>query len=688
MKGLWRPLGFVALLLVLLSYLLLRSASPDLQLRKNVQEELELVELRDAELTRDALLARAGLLVNYDALLRDRANLQAAMLALQRAGRSGTDESGVALESAIEALSHALDDKVSDVEHFKTDDALLRHSVAYLTYTISRLDAQPGARPAMAAAVDDLSSSFLRFIQTPNVGAGAEFKAALDRLAGRGEVDDDLRSLVAHGGLVAELLPRVVVLLRQIVAAPTNKRVSELQAEVETVAGEAEGRAQMFRNLLFFTALVLLGYLVNQFARLRASARHLQRTNDELNREIAERQQAETALRASEERFRAIAESAHDAIISADSRDAIVSWNPGAEAIYGYRADEILGAPFARLRPAHEQGNAPFPSASSSDAAGASSRVGRTLEATGVRKDGSEFPLEATIGSWSTAQGSFVTAIIRDVSARKQLEQTAHQQELKLVQANKMAALGTLVSGVAHEINNPNQMVLLNSSVLADTWRDACITLDAHRTQGGEFTLAGLPYAEMRDAAAGLIRDLNEGARRIDRIVQDLKDFARPQRQGPQMDVNVNDIVHRAQRLLAHLVNKRTRRFQLDLANHLPAVRGDAQQVEQVLVNLIVNALEALPDPSRGVTVTSRRRASDSWVVIEVADEGAGISPEHLQRLCDPFFTTKQDSGGTGLGLSVTFALVQAHGGRLDFDSAPGRGTRVTVSFPPTPPMH
>ncbi len=253
------------------------------------------------------------------------------------------------------------------------------------------------------------------------------------------------------------------------------------------------------------------------------------------------------------------------------------------------------------------------------------------------------------------------------------------------MQANKMSALGTLVSGVAHEINNPNQMVLLNASVLADTWRDAVNALDAHRELEGDFTLAGLPYTEMREAAATLIRDLNEGARRIDRIVQDLKDFARPQRVGLQADVDVNDIAQRSARLLAHLVHRRTQHFRLALAEGLPPVRGDAQQVEQVIVNLLVNALESLPDPSRGVTLVTRRDPADGGVLLEVIDEGVGIPPEHLGRLCDPFFTTKQDSGGTGLGLSVTFSLVRAHGGRLDFASEPGRGTRASVAFPPAP---
>jgi signal transduction histidine kinase len=111
-------------------------------------------------------------------------------------------------------------------------------------------------------------------------------------------------------------------------------------------------------------------------------------------------------------------------------------------------------------------------------------------------------------------------------------------------------------------------------------------------------------------------------------------------------------------------------------------VRGDSQQIEQIVVNLVVNALEALPDPGRGVTVSTRFEPSEDSVVLAVEDEGIGIAPEHLARLCDPFFTTKHASGGTGLGLAITSTLVRAHGGRLTFASEPKRGTRTLVTLP------
>ena len=195
----------------------------------------------------------------------------------------------------------------------------------------------------------------------------------------------------------------------------------------------------------------------------------------------------------------------------------------------------------------------------------------------------------------------------------------------------------------------------------------------------------------MRDTIPALVGDVHDGARRIERIIDDLKDFARPRVRGVHTVLQLNDAVQRALRLLAHLIKQHTDHFHVDLAPGLPSLRGDAQHVEQIVVNLLTNALEALPDRRHGVTVTTAFDTAERCVLLEVCDEGVGIPPEHLARLCDPFFTTKHESGGTGLGLAITSSLVRVHGGRLTFASEPGKGTCARVTFPchdeePPPP--
>ncbi len=243
-----------------------------------------------------------------------------------------------------------------------------------------------------------------------------------------------------------------------------------------------------------------------------------------------------------------------------------------------------------------------------------------------------------------------------------------------------LAALGTLVSGMAHEINNPNNLILTNAELLGAAWNDMLRLLDMVIDDPQTTTLGGLPYAEMREIVPELTADTADAARRIARIVADLKDFARPGDRARREPVDLNRIVERAAALLASRIRRATRHFTLDPTAGLPAVQGDAQHLEQVVINLLVNALEALPDAEHGVTVTTL--ATADAVELRVADQGIGIPAGQCDRVFDPFFTTKQGRGGTGLGLAISHTLVREHGGRIGIESTPGQGTTVTVSLP------
>jgi PAS domain S-box-containing protein len=657
MKARWTPLAVVGGLLLLLTYLFAQSRSPDPVERARLHEALQAAALHDAELTRDVLLARAGLLANYDSLTRTGAKLREILASLP-GDRSERPGSGDEIGSHVDKLADAIRGKLALVEYFKSDNALLRNSSTYFNYAGRRLGERPGLAPP-ATEVAALSQAMLAFLQSPEPATGQEASRALERLSGRGKLPAEAQALASHGRLIVEVLPQVDALLRQITAIATPSRVEAVQDAVLRHDHRVESRAQGFRVALYLVAVLLLGYLLHQFVRLRRSARE---------------------LRASEARFRAITESANDAIVSADRAGRIVSWNPRAEAMFGYYRTEILGSPLARLL-ADRDGTA-GPGLAEWTSGGAWRAAGQTLELNGLRKDGRAVPLEVSFSTWSTTQGEYVTGMMRDLSVRKQLEETTRQQELKLIQTNKMTALGTLVSGVAHEINNPNQVVMMNAEVLGDAWADALEALDRCDPEHDRVSLAGLDYREMRTTIPSLIREVHDGAERIERIVRDLKDFARPHAGPAHHPFALNETVERALRLLAHAVHTRTCRFEVVLAADVPPIEGDAQQVEQVVVNLVMNALEALPDRERSVRVATWLDPAEPAVVLEVRDEGTGIPAGHLARLCDPFFTTKQESGGTGLGLAITASLVRGHGGRLTFSSEPGRGTCATVRFP------
>jgi len=272
--------------------------------------------------------------------------------------------------------------------------------------------------------------------------------------------------------------------------------------------------------------------------------------------------------------------------------------------------------------------------------------------------------------------------LTREVSERRAAEEELRVNQQHLVQADKMAALGILVSGVAHEINNPNGLILLNIPILKEVYSDAQEILEDRYQERGDFSLGGLPYSRMHKEVPHMLEEMQEGSKRIKRIVEDLKNFARRNDNADMEQVDLNTIVQAAVRLVDSSIKKSTAHFQAEYGEYLPLVRGNAQRIEQVVVNLILNACQALPDPGKAIELTTSFDPISNSLVMWLRDEGSGIAPEHLPRLTDPFFTTKRESGGTGLGLSISAGIVKEHGGTLTFDSGPDKGTTVTLMLP------
>jgi polar amino acid transport system substrate-binding protein len=267
----------------------------------------------------------------------------------------------------------------------------------------------------------------------------------------------------------------------------------------------------------------------------------------------------------------------------------------------------------------------------------------------------------------------------REVASRTE---ELRKQQLQLIQADKMTSLGILVSGVAHEINNPCSFLLFNLPIVHDACRDSRDILEAHYQTHGDFEYGGLAYSRMRDEIPLILDGMQEGAQRIRRIVGDLKDFARQGDADLNESLDLNEVVTKAIRLVDNSIRTATEEFEVEFSDSLPAVKGNGQRIEQVVINLIVNACQALDGPGQGILLRTYKAPAANRVILEVRDQGRGIDPASRSRLTDPFFTTRRDSGGTGLGLSVSAGIVHEHGGTLTFDSSPGQGTCVTLSLP------
>ena len=303
-------------------------------------------------------------------------------------------------------------------------------------------------------------------------------------------------------------------------------------------------------------------------------------------------------------------------------------------------------------------------------------RSGRNVEGIERTADGKiwgvkAFPLNGELEA--------VTGVIRlacDITEKIRLRE-------KAARASQLASLGELAAGVAHEINNPNGLILLNMPLLQEFFSATLPLLES--CQEGDFRVGRMPFSRMKTEIPRMLEQSLDGARRIRRIVDDLKNFVRQEDPEIAEEFPLDQALDAALRLTANFVKKSTNRLTLDCEENLPRVKGSAQRIEQVLVNLLMNACQALPSREHGVRVTARHLAEEGKTLIQVCDEGIGIAPENLRHITDPFFTTKRESGGTGLGLSVSARIVKLHGGCLDFASILGKGTTVTLTLPAIP---
>jgi polar amino acid transport system substrate-binding protein len=256
------------------------------------------------------------------------------------------------------------------------------------------------------------------------------------------------------------------------------------------------------------------------------------------------------------------------------------------------------------------------------------------------------------------------------------------------MQAGKMVALGTLVSSVAHEINNPNNFIVLNTPLLMEAWKSAMPILEEYYEKNGDFIIGGMKYTEMRENIPTLFSGILDGSKRIKQMVDDLRGFIKRDTSEMTQSVDVNAVLKSATSLLSNMIMKSTNRFSIEYAKNLPLLKGNFHRLEQVLINLIQNACHALTDVRRGIFVSTSYDKERHSIVIKVQDEGTGISSENLPHITEPFFTTKSDSGGLGLGLSISSRIIKEHGGTLTFTSEPGKGTIAEIILPVTQVNH
>ncbi|MFG1383860.1 PAS domain S-box protein [Xanthobacter versatilis] len=365
----------------------------------------------------------------------------------------------------------------------------------------------------------------------------------------------------------------------------------------------------------------------------------------------------------------AIVGTALDGIVVVDEEGSVVDFNPAAEQIFGYRKEEALGRSIAELlvppelRAAHAAGMRSYL------ATGIIRLIGRRLELPALLADGTRIPIELAITDVTRGERRLFAAHMRDLRAAKRAEEEIKRQRNALHQKEKLAALGSLLAGVAHELNNPLSVVTGQTMLLREQ-----VLKEANVRSGGLPTLEKVIQRCDR---------IETATHRCARIVRSFLDMAR-QREAERRSTNLADVAREAVELLGYNMRASGVKVSLDIAPGLPRLMLDAGQIHQVLLNLLVNAQQALEEKAgeRRVAVSVAVDADRNAVLIRVADNGPGIAENIRSRIFDPFFTTKPQGVGTGIGLAVSRGLIEAHGGTLELGTGPDGGALFTIQLP------
>ncbi len=348
---------------------------------------------------------------------------------------------------------------------------------------------------------------------------------------------------------------------------------------------------------------------------------------------------------------------APDAIIAIGDDATIRVFNPGAEKLFGYQAKDILGQPLdelipARFRKAHAGYVERFRAAPEQ-----SRLMTERSEIIGLRADGSEFPAEASVSKLEMDGETFLTVMLHDVTARKQAEAeliaAKEKAEQALIQAEKMSALGTLASGIGHEINNPLYAILGAAEAIRD----------------------GSELSRCQEHA----RDIVDYCKHIAGIIKNLSGYSQPAERHGLETVDVNALVGEAVSMVQ--LSLLTDRIEISQELHpVPAISAKTEDIQQAFFNVIRNAVQAMGD--EGGKLEIETTSDGVQVSVRISDNGTGIAPEDLTRIYDPFFTTKGPDEGEGIGLFVVQQIVKKYQGTIDFKSSVGEGTTCTMVFP------
>jgi PAS domain S-box-containing protein len=363
-------------------------------------------------------------------------------------------------------------------------------------------------------------------------------------------------------------------------------------------------------------------------------------------------------LRASDQRFRAVVEAVPSAILLIDGKGMIALANAQAETVFGYERAELVAKPVEMLIPERFRGaHVALRDTYALDPRARAMGAGRELF--GRRKSGGEFPVEVALSPMPVEGGLFVLVSVVDITERRRVERETARQRDDLAHLSRVAMLGELSGSLAHELNQPLTAILSNA-------------------QAAQRYLAQSPPRV--DNLAEILVDIVKSNHRAGAVIQRLRSMLRKE-ESQRHPLDINELVEESMRVMRSDLLSRHVEVGTDLAASLPAVSGDRNQLQQVLLNFVINGCDAMDGQEADRLLVVRTQASaDGNVEVSVADRGAGIPSANLERIFEPFVTTK--TTGMGLGLAICRSIVEAHGGRLWATNNADRGATLHCELP------
>ena len=485
---------------------------------------------------------------------------------------------------------------------------------------------------------------------------------------------------------------RILIPATVVVAGDHMIRGIYLPESVYGIVTGAEWRFVEHACWVIFEDVILIASCKRGVQEIRAIAERQAEIEATTERVEAAVEQRTEELRESELQKTAVFDNALDGIVCTDAFGEITDINPAAERIFSVTRDEVMGKPLADLfSPGHsrkfvESGLNVYSRSGQGDL------VNNSVELSVISPSGEQFPIEVSMICVLTKDSPVYTAFVRDISQRKRLEEN-------LAHTSKMESLGQLASGVAHEINTPNQYIGDNVRFVDASFGKLAALIDEYRSaiDGAKLSAEKAEAIAKKEAEADLefttkeipsaLSQALEGVERVGSIISAMKVFAHPSVESFS-EIDLNKIVESSV-TVARNEWKYVADVTMDLDQTLPVIQGNRGELSQVVLNLVINSAQAIEERFKGSskgTITITTRCNHDIVVLTIADNGAGIKPEIADKVFDPFFTTKGVGVGTGQGLAIARTVVDRHSGEIRMKSSIGNGTTFTIKLPMVAP--